>query len=49
MAMEMGWAALEPFLFAVADVHDDMEKENVREYAREFRRALAERNLREHL
>jgi AcrR family transcriptional regulator len=49
MAMEMGWAALEPFLFAVAEVNDESEKERVREYARQFRTKLAEKNLHEHL
>ena len=47
MAMEMGWAALEPFLFAVAEVIDDDEKERVRQYARGFRKTFAERNLHE--
>lgn len=45
MAMEMGWAALEPFLFAVAYVTTDEEKEAVRERVREFRRSFAERAL----
>lgn len=49
MAMEMGWAALEPFLFAVAEVSNEKEKELVREYARGFRKKFAERNLHEHL
>jgi AcrR family transcriptional regulator len=48
MAIEMGWAALEPFLFAVAEVADE-EKEQVREYARGFRKKFAEKNLHEHL
>lgn len=49
MAMEMGWAALEPFLFAVAEVRDESEKERVREYARGFRRKFAAGNLHENL
>lgn len=49
MAMEMGWAALEPFLFAVADVSDAKEQEHVREYARQFRRKFAQRDLDEQL
>ena len=47
MAMEMGWAALEPLLFAVAEVSDEQEKELVREYAREFGRGFVEKNLHE--
>lgn len=42
MAMEMGWAALEPFLFAVAEVDDADEQDKVRTIAREFRRRLAQ-------
>lgn len=34
MAMEMGWAALEPFLFAIIDVTSDDEKEAIRERVR---------------
>jgi hypothetical protein len=49
MAMEMGWAALEPFLFAVAEVSDVNEQEQVREYARQFRRKFAQRELDEQL
>lgn len=45
MAMEMGWAALEPFLFAVADVADE-EQDDVRDAARTIRRKFAERGLR---
>lgn len=37
MAMEMGWAALEPFLFAVADVGVD-EADGVREAVKRMRR-----------
>lgn len=40
MAMEMGWAALEPFLFAVAEVDGDDEREEVRAYARRYREAF---------
>ena len=39
MAMEMGWAALEPFLFAVTDVAED-EQEEVRDIVRTFRRQM---------
>jgi AcrR family transcriptional regulator len=39
MAMEMGWAALEPFLFAVTDVVED-EQEEVRDIVRTFRRQM---------
>jgi AcrR family transcriptional regulator len=42
MAMEMGWAALEPFLFAVAEVDDADEQDKVRTIAREYRRRLAQ-------
>jgi AcrR family transcriptional regulator len=35
-ALEMGWAALEPFLFAVADIGPD-EQESVRAIARTYR------------
>lgn len=37
MAMEMGWAALEPFIMAVLDVHAD-EIDDVREIVRQRRR-----------
>ena len=43
MALEMGWAAFEPFLFAVTDVTSKEEKEAVRARVREFRQAFAER------
>lgn len=49
MAMEMGWAALEPFLFAVTDVKSEQEQEEVREYARAFRKKFAQRTMNEHL
>jgi AcrR family transcriptional regulator len=39
-ALEMGWAALEPFLFAVADVGRD-EADAVRELAKTYRVSLA--------
>lgn len=45
MAMEMGWAALEPFLFAVAEVDDADEQDKVRTIAREYRRRLAQGGL----
>ena len=34
MATEMGWAALEPFIFATMDVQGEKEKEAVRAYVR---------------
>lgn len=37
MAMEMGWAALEPFIMAVLDIRDD-EIDSVREFVRQQRR-----------
>lgn len=49
MAMEMGWAVLEPFLFAVAEVDDAEEQETVRELARDYRRGLIRKNLDEQL
>ncbi len=36
MAMEMGWAALEPFIFATMEVEGEQEQEAVREYVRNF-------------
>jgi len=36
MAMEMGWAALEPFIFATMEVEGEKEQEAVREYVRNF-------------
>ncbi len=39
MAMEMGWAALEPFLFAVTEVAEN-EQEEVRDIVRNFRRQM---------
>jgi thymidylate synthase ThyX len=34
MAAEMGWAAMEPFIFATMDVQGEEEKEAVRAYVR---------------
>lgn len=45
MAMEMGWAALEPFLFAVVDVSTDGEKEAIRERVRAMRTAVSAKFL----
>jgi hypothetical protein len=39
MALEMGWAALEPFIFSVADVQGK-EQEQVREMVRKFRDSI---------
>ena len=44
MAMEMGWAALEPFLFAVTEVAD-AEQEEVRDIVRDFRRQMVKQIL----
>ncbi len=44
MAMEMGWAALEPFLFAVIEIADT-EEEEVREIVRDFRRQMVKQVL----
>ena len=44
MAMEMGWAALEPLLFAVTEVADD-EQEAVRDIVRNFRRQMVKQVL----
>jgi len=44
MAMEMGWAALEPFLFAVTEVAD-AEQEEVRDIVRDFRRQMVKQVL----
>ena len=44
MAMEMGWAALEPFLFAVTEVAD-AEQEEVRDIVRDFRRQMVKKVL----
>ena len=44
MAMEMGWAALEPFLFAVVEVASN-EEEEVREIVRNFRRQMVKQIL----
>lgn len=43
-ATEMGWAALEPFLFLVAGVQDD-ERDAVRELVRRRREASVDRHL----
>jgi TetR/AcrR family transcriptional regulator, repressor for neighboring sulfatase len=43
MAMEMGWAALEPFIFASMDVVGDKEQEAVRAYVREFQKTYVEK------
>ena len=45
MALEMGWAALEPFLFAVTEVSDD-EEELVRARVRELTRSVVAKYLR---
>lgn len=42
MALEMGWAALESFIFAVTDTSDD-EADDVRRRVRELRTALVQR------
>ena len=42
MAMEMGWAALEPFLFAVTDTSDEAEATAVRDEARRLRTSFME-------
>lgn len=49
MAMEMGWAALEPFLFAVTEVVHDEEQEEVRQAVRTFRKNFVQRTLNEHM
>jgi hypothetical protein len=41
MAMEMGWAALEPFIMAVLDVHGD-EVDEVRDIVRRRRERAAQ-------
>lgn len=43
MAMEMGWAALEPFIFASMDVVGDEEQEAVRAYVRKFQKTYVEK------
>lgn len=45
MAMEMGWAALEPFLFAIVDVSTEEEKEAIRERVRAMRTAVSAKFL----
>ena len=42
MALEMGWAALESFIFAVTGTTED-EADDVRRRAREIRAALVQR------
>jgi AcrR family transcriptional regulator len=49
MALEMGWAALEPFLFAVVDARTKREQEAIRSKAREFRVSFAQRIARDGL
>jgi hypothetical protein len=49
MAMEMGWAALEPFIFATMEVEGEAEQEAVREYVRNFHFEYARRTINEHL
>ena len=44
MALEMGWAALEPFIFSVTDVQGE-EKEHVREIVRRMRNSIIEEFL----
>lgn len=41
MAIEMGWAAVEPFIAAVAGITDDAEMEEVRREAVKVRNAIA--------
>lgn len=41
MAMEMGWAALEPFLFAIVDVTTEEEREAIRARVRKMRHQMA--------
>lgn len=43
MALEMGWAALEPFIFASMDVVGNEEQEAVRTYVREFQKTYVEK------
>jgi hypothetical protein len=40
MAMEMGWAALEPFILSVVDASSPEEQERVRVEARRIRNQL---------
>jgi hypothetical protein len=49
MAMEMGWAALEPFIFATMEVEGEEEQEAVREYVRTFHSEYARRTVNEDL
>ena len=48
MAMEMGWAALEPFIFSVTDVEEQGEQEQVRLAARSIRNQLVRQMLEGH-
>jgi AcrR family transcriptional regulator len=45
MAMEMGWAALEPFIFATMEVTGEEEQKAVRSYVRNFHSEFAEKIL----
>lgn len=45
MAMEMGWAALEPFIFSVTDVEEPGEQERVRLAARSIRNQMVREML----
>ena len=42
MAAEMGWAALEPFIFATIEIEGEEEQEAVRAYVRSFQRLFAQ-------
>ena len=44
MAMEMGWAALEPFLFAVIEAAST-EEEEIRDIVRQYRRTMVKQVL----
>ncbi|CAB4601409.1 unannotated protein [freshwater metagenome] len=44
MALEMGWAALEPFIFSITDVQEK-DQEEVREIVRRMRNSLIEEYL----
>jgi hypothetical protein len=49
MAMEMGWAALEPFIFATMEVEGEEEQQAVREYVRTFHFEYARKTVNEDL
>lgn len=49
MAMEMGWAALEPFIFATMEVQGEAEQEAVREYVRNFHLDHARKTINENI